>query len=230
MINKRSKSNKQNVKHKLLTIFLAVTAIVLIVVMTCNARVNFINFVDEYTSANIYVELVNNLNIATSNTLEKNEIYHDYNNFIDIQKDNDGNVTYINTNMLLANVLLCDVIEQTQKMITSLCENKVFEVPATAMTGSMLLAQFGKKIEVELMPVGNVDCDFASRFEQAGINQTKHSLYIDIKARVQMILPLYVRDVDIRTSYMVCESIIVGKVPEFYLGGSANFDMLDLVA
>ena len=139
-------------------------------------------------------------------------------------------MTYINTNMLLANVLLCDVIEQTQKMITSLCENKVFEVPATAMTGSMLLAQFGKKIEVELMPVGNVDCDFASRFEQAGINQTKHSLYIDIKARVQMILPLYVRDVDIRTSYMVCESIIVGKVPEFYLGGSANFDMLDLVA
>lgn len=227
---KFNKKNKKLSKRKWVASCLAFIAIILFIVMVCIARVNFIEFVDEYTSANIYVELINNLNIATSKTLAKNEIYQDYNNFVDIQKDNDGNVSYIHTNMLLANILLCDVIEQTQQSITSLCQNKVFQVPANAMTGSMLLAQFGKHIEVELTPIGNVDCDFASRFDQAGINQTKHSLYIDITAHVQMILPLYVRDVEIKTSFMICENIIVGKVPEFYLGGNQKDNLLDLIA
>ena len=195
--------------------------VVLIVVLSVYsynvARSNLIDFVDEYTSANITAELVDGINNAVLKILADNDAYRDYDNFVEISVGSDGNVSLINVNMLMVNLLLCDLTEKTQINVNNLCKEKIYNVPFYAITGSLMLAQLGKNIEIEVKPIGHVECKLSSKFDGVSINQTRHSIYVDVTARVKMILPLYVKDLYVKTKIVVAESVIVGKVPEVYL-------------
>lgn len=196
---------------------LVVSVVVLSVYSFNVARNNLIDFVDEYTSANIMAELVDGINNAVLKILSDNDAYQNYDNFIEISVGSDGNVSLINVNMLMVNLLLCDLTEKTQINVNNLCKEKIYNVPFYAITGSLMLAQLGKNIEIEVKPIGHVECKLSSKFDGVSVNQTRHSIFVDITARVKMILPLYVKDLYVNTKIVVAESVIVGKVPEVYL-------------
>lgn len=198
-------------------IVLVVSVVVLSVYSFNVARNNLIDFVDEYTSANITAELVDGINNAVLKILADNDAYQNYDNFVEISVGSDGNVSLINVNMLMVNLLLCDLTEKTQINVNNLCKEKIYNVPFYAITGSLMLAQLGKNIEIEVKPIGHVECKLSSKFDGVSINQTKHSIYVDVTAKVKMILPLYVKDLYVKTKVVVAESVIVGKVPEMYL-------------
>ena len=196
---------------------LVVSVVVLSVYSFNVARNNLIDFVDEYTSANITAGLVDGINNAVLKILSDNDAYQNYDNFIEISVGSDGNVSLINVNMLMVNLLLCDLTEKTQINVNNLCKEKIYNVPFYAITGSLMLAQLGKNIEIEVKPIGHVECKLSSKFDGVSVNQTRHSIFVDITARVKMILPLYVKDLYVNTKIVVAESVIVGKVPEVYL-------------
>lgn len=198
-------------------VVLVVSVVVLSVYSFNVARNNLIDFVDEYTSANITAELVDGINNAVLKILSDNDAYQNYDNFIEISVGSDGNVSLINVNMLMVNLLLCDLTEKTQINVNNLCKEKIYNVPFYAITGSLMLAQLGKNIEIEVKPIGHVECKLSSKFDGVSVNQTRHSIFVDITARVKMILPLYVKDLYVSTKIVVAESVIVGKVPEVYL-------------
>lgn len=201
----------------LIYVVLVVSVVVLSVYSFNVARNNLIDFVDEYTSANITAELVDGINNAVLKILSDNDAYQNYDNFIEISVGSDGNVSLINVNMLMVNLLLCDLTEKTQINVNNLCKEKIYNVPFYAITGSLMLAQLGKNIEIEVKPIGHVECKLSSKFDGVSVNQTRHSIFVDITARVKMILPLYVKDLYVKTKIVVAESVIVGKVPEVYL-------------
>ena len=198
-------------------VVLVVSVVVLSVYSFNVARNNLIDFVDEYTSANITAELVDGINNAVLKILSDNDAYQNYDNFIEISVGSDGNVSLINVNMLMVNLLLCDLTEKTQINVNNLCKEKIYNVPFYAITGSLMLAQLGKNIEIEVKPIGHVECKLSSKFDGVSVNQTRHSIFVDVTARVKMILPLYVKDLYVSTKIVVAESVIVGKVPEMYL-------------
>lgn len=201
----------------LIYVVLVLSVVVLSVYSFNVARNNLIDFVDEYTSANITAELVDGINNAVLKILSDNDAYQNYDNFIEISVGSDGNVSLINVNMLMVNLLLCDLTEKTQINVNNLCKEKIYNVPFYAITGSLMLAQLGKNIEIEVKPIGHVECKLSSKFDGVSVNQTRHSIFVDITARVKMILPLYVKDLYVSTKIVVAESVIVGKVPEVYL-------------
>ena len=63
------------------------------------------------------------------------------------------------------------------------------EVPLGAFSGIEAWAGFGPKIHMKIIPISNVECRFASTFEEAGVNQTKHSIYLEIVADISIIMP-----------------------------------------
>ena len=67
---------------------------------------------------------------------------------------------------------------------------------------------------------------FTSSFHSAGINQTNHSLYINLYASVSLILPAYHSTVDSVTEFLVAESIINGEVPDVYLGSNNTIQLV----
>ncbi|MGN0788314.1 MAG: sporulation protein YunB [Christensenellales bacterium] len=212
------RSKKSRTKRYVVVYVVLVVLIVVLSVYSFNAaRSNLIDFVDEYTSANITAELVDGINNAVLKILSDNDTYRNYDNFVEITVGSDGNVSLINVNMLMVNLLLCDLTEKTQINVNNLCKEKIYNVPFYAITGSLMLAQLGKNIEIEVKPIGHVECKLTSAFDGVSINQTLHRIYVEVTARVKMILPLYVKDLYVKTKIVVAENVIVGKVPEVYL-------------
>ena len=70
--------------------------------------------------------------------------------------------------------------------------------------------------------IGVVSGKFKSEFTSVGINMTKHSLLLDINVHVNIVLPVKSYDINSTNQVLLAESIIVGKVPEFYLNGKSG--------
>ena len=77
----------------------------------------------------------------------------------------------------------------------------------------------GTDVNIVIDPVGTVQCSFGSHFETAGINQPLHRIYRNVSSTVDVIIPSSHQVVQIETPILVCETVIVGKVPDTFLQG-----------
>ncbi len=157
------------------------------------------------------------VNDAIYYTLNDNLRYED---LITITYDNDGNVSTITTDSLKINRIARDTAYLSQENLNKMSEEGIL-VPLGALTGIEALAGFGTKINIKIIPISNVNCSFVSKFVQAGINQTKHSLYLEVVSDISIILPDKTSNLASTTEVLVCESIISGKIPDVYLQGSS---------
>ena len=56
-----------------------------------------------------------------------------------------------------------------------------------------------------------------STFESVGINQTKHSIYLNVIADISIVMPSRTENFAVTTEILVGEFVIVGSVPDTYL-------------
>ena len=127
-----------------------------------------------------------------------------------------GDITLIEANSIVINKLARDMAQSTETYIEKMGEQDV-EIPIGTLSGSPLLAGKGFNITIKILPLGSVKCQFISEFESAGINQTRHKIYLDVIASISIVLPTSESTVKINTPVLVSESILIGKVPDTYL-------------
>ena len=142
-----------------------------------------------------------------------------YDDLISIERDGGGNVTSITTDSLKINRIARDTAYLSQENLTKMSEEGIM-VPLGALTGIEALAGFGQKINIKIIPISNVECRFVSKFRQAGINQTLHSLYLEIVSDISIILPSKSTNLASTIEVLICESVITGKIPDTYLNAS----------
>ena len=97
-------------------------------------------------------------------------------------------------------------------------------VPLGAFTGLPFLAGVGPQISIKMLPIGVMSLAFDNLFTSVGINQTNHSIYVKLSASVSLVLPAYKASVDSETNVLISQCVIVGKVPNTYLGKSEQID------
>ncbi len=142
-----------------------------------------------------------------------------YDDLITIERDEAGNVTSITTDSLKINRIARDTAYLSQENLTKMSDEGIM-VPLGALTGIEALAGFGQKINIKIIPISNVACRFVSKFKQAGINQTLHSLYLEIVSDISIILPSKSTNLASTIEVLICESVITGKIPDTYLQAS----------
>ena len=142
-----------------------------------------------------------------------------YEDLITIERDESGCVTSITTDSLKINRIARDTAYLSQENLNKMSAEGIL-VPIGALTGIEALAGFGQKINIKIIPISNVECRFVSKFTDAGINQTKHSLYLEIVSDISIIMPSKSTNLASTTEVLVCESVIAGKIPDVYLQGS----------
>ncbi len=142
-----------------------------------------------------------------------------YEDLITIERDDVGNVTSITTDSLKINKIARDTAYLSQENLTKMSAEGIM-VPIGALTGVEALAGFGKKINIKIIPISNVECRFVSKFTEAGINQTKHSLYLEIVSDISIIMPSKSTNLASTIEVLICESVITGKIPDTYLQAS----------
>ena len=60
------------------------------------------------------------------------------------------------------------------------------------------------------------------RFEQAGINQTRHKIYLVVEAEMRIVIPLVSSAVKVESQVPLTEATIMGEVPHLYLNAGVD--------
>ena len=102
------------------------------------------------------------------------------------------------------------------------------DIALGTFTGLALLTGFGPNVSIKIMPIGTANCDFVSTFISAGINQTIHRIYIDVYADINVITTIADPTICVKAEILVCENVIVGKIPDTYLMLGNAGEILDL--
>lgn len=135
-----------------------------------------------------------------------------YNDMIVTEKDNEGNITMLRADTVKLNYLSSKLVLASNDKISEL-EAIGLKVPLGYMTKNLVFYNLGPKINVKMTQIGNITSSYESVFESAGINQTRHKIYLNVNMKMKMIVPLNSRDVEISSQIPIAETIIVGKIP-----------------
>ena len=145
-----------------------------------------------------------------------------YNDLVTVERNKDNEIVMLSANQAEVNQLARDTTIITQSKIALLFYEAI-SIPLGSLTGIPLLNDRGPNVNVEVSPIGAVSCQFVSQFESAGINQTLHRIYLNVESRVDVIVPTMHKVLSITTPILVCETIIIGKIPDTYLQGGVIF-------
>lgn len=200
---------KNKVRRRVILALVALSFIVLVIVLHLNIT-RVLTSVAEASMRSITTVAVND---AVYYTLSDRVRYEE---LVTVSRDSEGNITAISSNPFQINRIARDTAYMSQENLQKMSEDGV-EVPLGAFFGIEAWAGFGPKIHMKIIPISNVECRFASAFEEAGVNQTKHSIYLEIVADISIIMPSGTRNFASLTEVLICESVLVGKVPEVYL-------------
>ena len=139
-----------------------------------------------------------------------------YDRIVYFEKDLDGRITALKTNMSEVNRLKTDILNLINDEILAL-DTMDIGIPL----GSLILPQFfsgkGPHIPVHILSIRNSDASFVSNFSQAGINQTLHQLTMVVSIDVAMLVLGKTSGFTITSEVVVAETVIVGQVPQTFL-------------
>ncbi len=139
-----------------------------------------------------------------------------YQDLVHLHKDRDGRIVMMQADTLQITEMAAGFAMTTEQAMREL-ERDSFSIPLGQVFGSQLLAAYGPKIPVRIIPVGAVEVDMVDRFEAAGINQTRHRIYLDLDSSVRIVVPWQQTEVEIATRVPLVENVLVGEVPDTFV-------------
>lgn len=142
-----------------------------------------------------------------------------YNDLVRITFSNDNSVETIEVNTIKVNELVRLVTKEVQERIDRIKDSEI-GIALGTFTGIPFLYGRGPEIGIKIVPVGTVNSNILSSLTSCGINQSLHRLYFTISARMGLVLPTKTQDFITSQEVLVCESVIVGKIPSVYFGNN----------
>ncbi len=155
---------------------------------------------------------------------------HTYDELFSIEKDNDGNITMIKSNIISINEIISDVAAKIQNSIDNRGRENI-KIAIGSFTGSKLLSGRGPGVPIRISSIGNVETDLRSEFSAQGINQTLHRVYLQVDCEVSILTPYNTITKKISNQVLLIENVIVGRVPSSYynLEGIDSNNALDII-
>lgn len=145
-----------------------------------------------------------------------------YDRIVYFEKDLDGRITALKTNIGEINRLKTDILNIINNEIMALDSSDI-GIPL----GDVFLPEFlsgkGPAIPVNILAVRNSDASFSSNFSQAGINQTLHQLTMKVSVDVSVLVLGQTSSFTVSSDVVVAETIIVGAVPNTFLHTGGNY-------
>jgi sporulation protein YunB len=141
-----------------------------------------------------------------------------YEDLIIVEKNQQNEITLMSANSVYMNKISREMLDKVSLNIDAKLKNGV-PIPIFAFSGIELLSGYGKEINFKSISVSSVNCNFVSDFKSAGINQTLHNIYLEIKTIIRVDFPTDKYEEDFSTKVLLTEAVLVGKIPEVYLNG-----------
>lgn len=165
------------------------------------------------------------LTSAVAQALEGETAYEE---LMNVRMDANGQVALLSANTMRMNQLADKAGKAAQHMLETMSSEQV-SVPLGAALGLTIFAGSGPRIPVSIVPVGSITTNFDTEFEACGINQTRHKVFLTVTARIRIVIPNGAKTTEVTVNMLVAESIIVGAVPEGFVGYDLTEAEMNLV-
>jgi len=138
-----------------------------------------------------------------------------YGDFVRINRDGSDRINFFETDVARLNKLSARLSADIRNKLDSLERQKV-SIPFGALLGNSAFSGMGPELRMAIQTARDIETAFQSEFFTAGMNQTRHILYLRVHIEASVHAPLVQRKIDVTSVIPVAETVIVGAVPERY--------------
>ena len=136
-----------------------------------------------------------------------------YGLLITVHTDYNGKPAWAQVNTMEVNRIVAATTMRVQETLGTI-RGEVLRIPLGQAFNSQLLANMGPRIPFTIVPVGTVNVEVTDAFEQAGINQTRHKIYLEVYTDVQIVIPFVTRTVQVHSQVPIADVTYLGDVPQ----------------
>lgn len=135
--------------------------------------------------------------------------------YIHFEKDSSGAVTAIITDTAQVNILCSELLHAL--IDASAGDDLTVRIPLGNLLGVSMLLGKGPRIPMKLTMLTSSRVSFRNALSDAGINQTKHQLLLEVEVDASVLLPWEIRSARVTGEVLVAETIVIGHVPDTYV-------------
>ena len=139
----------------------------------------------------------------------------EYDSLINLTYNEEGKIVGMTANIIELNKLSSEIAYDIQEKLLNL-ERVEVKMPIGKLLKWSMFSGYGPDIKIKIVPMGNIITDFKTEFVSEGINQTRHTIYIDITSSVTIVAPFTSDTVTSNSTVTIAETVIVGDIPDTY--------------
>ena len=144
-----------------------------------------------------------------------------YDDLVMIKTNQQGQIILMQPNLQLINKLSSSITLHLQQLLEQKKQQRI-KIPLIRIFGIEIFSHYSPKLTLRAVPYGATTTNIVDEFESVGINQSRHKLYLKVKTKVKVIVPLLGTDIGVVTQVPLSEAVIVGQVPEVYVGTNSG--------
>ncbi|MCL6516496.1 sporulation protein YunB [Alicyclobacillus sp.] len=100
--------------------------------------------------------------------------------------------------------------------------SETLRLPVAQAVGGLVLTNVGLTLPVRVYMMGTAHTSVSAEVRSVGVNQTVHTLYLDLAADVQAVAPLVTAPAHVKTRVLLAYIVLNGDVPGSYWGASGG--------
>lgn len=141
-----------------------------------------------------------------------------YSDIVSFTYGENGNIKSLSTDIITLNTLGNEIGTNTDEYINEIGTHEI-SLPFSSLLGVQLLSGIGPDLSFYVTMRGITSTNFENKFEAAGVNQTRHQIFLCVTIKTHVIFGGKVNIVEYNSEICIAESIIVGVTPNTF----ANF-------
>ena len=196
-------------------------AFVIVAILFFSMRSRYRDVISDLAKTQVMNSTSDLTNDAIAKQIAEGNILYD--RIVYFEKDLNGRITALKTNMSEVNRLKTDILNIINDEILALDTSDI-GIPLGSLFLPELLSGKGPAIPVHILSIRNSDATFVSHFSQAGINQTLHRLNMEVSIDVAVLVLGETTSFTMSSQVVVAETIIVGDVPDTFLQTGGHYE------
>ncbi len=169
--------------------------------------------------------------------IDKNGLY----SLVDIEKNDNGEITNINLNTYIINRLLTGTTQDVQEYLRAIEEGDrpiyttsdqmkvpsgekgvITYIPLGEATNNVLLANLGPQVPVKFQVISNTRTNIKRFLKQVGINNVYVEISLHVEVDVQVVIPVGSKPITVKSDIPFASFFYPGKVPMYWSNGGNN--------
>lgn len=138
-----------------------------------------------------------------------------YKDIVSFTFDNNGRISALSTDQTKINSLKSLINESINNEIDSISDETV-SISIGSLSGISYFYGMGKELKFRVEPKGKAETKLVSKFKSAGINQTIHSIVLEVSVALTPVIAGFNEEVKVDTNLIISQTVLIGEVPDSY--------------